>query len=147
MKKTILLVSILTNLVYISCKKDTTTVTTPAISNKTVRADIMKLSPDSLYIILPYQTLFTFKSDNTWTLNLANAKSNGTYTWTSTDANSAQITFSILQWTPLASDTITSNKLKNVLLAINKCQFPGDSMYSVIFFSQDNNTLFRTAVE
>lgn len=140
MKKTLLLFVILSIAFSQSCKKDSAVDTKPTVADIPVNARTMRMAGDSVQTDLPDPSILILNADYSWKLNIEGAQSFGTYTWTPIDAFRAQIKFTITQWTNFNSDPAKSNKLKNILLIVDKCEFPGPGISQVVFIAQNYAT-------
>ena len=142
MKKILLIFAVLSIAFSQSCKKNSTQ-TKPAIADIPLDAQDMNMAGDSSVTALPYPAVLILNADYSWTLDVQGAKSFGTYTWVPTIAYKAQIYFTITHWTQFGTDPAKSNKLKNILLAVEKCELPGSTFYGVSFNTQNINTFIR----
>jgi hypothetical protein len=144
MTKIFTLSILLTTLLIQSCKKDNVE-PKPAVADIPLAAFDMRSVGDTAGTDLPYPSTLTLNSDKTWTINCGGAISKGTYIWTPTVTYTAYIKFNITQWTPLSSDTLKSTKLKNILLSVDKCEFPGTTIFGVNFSANNYMTYIRTS--
>ena len=126
-----------------SCKNDKVE-PRPAIADVPLNAFDMRSSGDTSSTDLTYPSTLTLNSDKTWTLNFGGAQSFGTYSWKPTITYTADIKFNITQWEVLGADTAKSSKLKNIILSLNRCEFPGTTLYGVNFFSEGDVSYLRT---
>ncbi len=125
-----------------SCKKDVEP--KPAVADIPFYLYDVKTTSDTSTIYINHENTFMLKGDYTWTMDLAGAKSSGTYTWVSSGNYQAQVKFTILQWTTLNSDTAISNKLKYVIESVDNCGFPGATLYGLNFLDRSNTSILRT---
>lgn len=144
MKKTLLLFAVFSIAFSQSCKKDSTAETKLAIVDIPLNARDMKMAGDTIGTDLPDSCILILKIDYTWTLDVSGAKSFGTYTWSPIELYRTQIKFTINQWTQFGTDPAKSNKLKNILLTVDKCEFPGPGIFQVVFSAQNVTTFIRS---
>jgi hypothetical protein len=144
MKKILLLFAVFIIAFSQSCKKDSTAETKLAVADIPLNARDMRMAGDSISTDLPDSSILILKADYTWTLDVQGAKSFGTYTWAPIELYRTQIKFIINQWTQFGTDPAKSNKLKNILLTVDKCEFPGTTITGVYFSAQNVTTSLRT---
>lgn len=83
----------------------------------------LRATSDSTITEITYPSTIVLKSDYTWTIDLDGSKSNGTYTWTPTSTQQADIKFTIISWNDFSLNSTLSNKLKLALQAVNHCGY------------------------
>ena len=145
MKKNILTLVVFA-LILNSCKKEAATESKPVVADITLSINSFKSLNDNntTYFYSSPLPSITLNNDKTWNLNIEGANSFGTYSWTPTIQYTAQVKFTILQWTHLSSDTTITSKLKNIILNTDKCEFPGTSVYGVTFSGQSYSYFLST---
>ena len=134
-------------ILFSSCKKDEAeyAIPKPQIADIAFSLYDLKLPTDSASTDISFPTTLLLKSDYTWTLDLNGAKSNGIYTWNSTESNKAQIKFTVQQWTGLSSNILISSKIRTVLETVTICAFPDPSFTSIVFIESTFTTNFRAS--
>lgn len=105
-----------------SCKKDNVA-PKPAVADRELTLLDLRVSSDPTNVEFNSTGTLILREDYTWTTDLGGAKSHGTYSWTSTSAQQADIKFSITQWTDFGSNLALSDKLKLVLQSVDYCGF------------------------
>ncbi len=143
MKKTLLLYALFAIALSQACKKDSTTETKPAVADIPVNVQDMKMAGDSISTDLPFPSTLILKADYSWTLDVQGVKSFGTYTWVPIQQYRAQIKFTITQWTQFGNDPAKSNKLKTILLTVDRCDYPGSIFYGFVLSTENINTFIR----
>jgi hypothetical protein len=126
MRRNYTYIFLLITISMLSCKKEDV-IKKPQISDIPYTLYDTKLSGDPSRTEVSYSTTFLLKSDFTWTLDLEGAKSFGTYTWDPTDNFFAGLKFNIAQWSTFSADTAISNKIKNVLVSVNRCSIDANA--------------------
>lgn len=70
---------------------------------------------------VPLQWTMTLDLQGGFVFTLNNASGTGNYQWNQTDSINAGVQFKIKSWNFLHSDTLYSNRLKDVLLTVQQC--------------------------
>ena len=109
-------------LILASCKKEHTT-PKPPISDMEFTLYDVRATGDSTIFEVNHPSTFILKGDYTWTIDLGGSKSSGSYTWTPTTNQQANVKFTISQWTDFSANQILSDKLKSALLAVKNCGY------------------------
>jgi hypothetical protein len=109
-------------LLLASCKKEDPIPASP-IANLEFSVYDFRALGDSVIIDAPTPSTLILKSNNTWSLDLGGAKSSGTYTWTPTTNQQANVKFTILEWTNYTANQVVSDKLKSAMLAVTSCGY------------------------
>jgi hypothetical protein len=122
MKTILTLTAFISALAFMSCKKDNEN-SKPQFANIEFTLYDVRAAGDSNILEVNYPSTLILKSDYTWTIDLGDTKSNGTYTWTPTSNQQGDIKFAITQWTDFSSNPNLSNKLKSALLEVNHCGY------------------------
>jgi hypothetical protein len=105
-----------------SCKKDNEIAKPEFIDIEFKLYDLRTSGDVTIYDVTPSSSL-VLKKDFTWVIDLGGAKSNGTYSWTPTSNQQADIKFTIVSWTDYTSNQILSDKLKLALQQVNHCGY------------------------
>lgn len=129
-----------------ACKKDS--IPKPPVADLELNMYDIKIAGDSTNYEFNYPSTIILKGDYTWTTDVGGAKSYGTYTWTSTSDQQADVTFTITQWTDFTPNLTLSDKFKFVIQTVNYCSFSlATSPYLPFCHFQDrdfSNTWLRT---
>lgn len=146
MRKLVTIAVLLTTFLIYSCKKKEAIEPTPAISDIPLTGIDMKAFFDTIPVeLLSPATLLTLNGDYTWTMDLGGAISFGYYSWVPTEPNIARIKFYVTEWRHLSADSAKSAKLKDILLEVDKCEFPDPTIVNGVFFSANTwGTYLRT---
>ena len=90
---------------------------------------------------IPTDWELTLKNDQTFSLKLGSSVCGGTYTWNKTDTASALVKFTINKWNNPQQFSGAADKLKNIILAVEKCysykypflgQYPGPPLFATM---------------
>ena len=133
-----------------SCsKKDTTENKKPIISDiPFVLSSLVNLNDDcALYRPVPKANLLVLKSDYTWTFESGEIRSNGTYSWNPITLNQASVKFQVQNLSGFASDTALSNKLKYVLLHVERGEFSDAPVRFLNLYNSSKNVLLEAKVK
>ena len=147
MKYILTLIALFGVLTFSSCKKENE-ISKPQIADIEFEMYDLRATGDTTISEVIYPSTLILKSDYTWTIDLGGAKSNGTYSWTTTSNQQSAINFTILNWTDFTTNQILSDKLKSVLQTVNNCgysiQNPSFANFLVNNFQGDYFASLRT---
>ncbi len=124
MKKILIFFVLVTVLIFASCRKGND-VAKPEFGDIEFKLHSFRAAGDTTLEEMGYtfSSTMVLKSDYTWTIDFGGSKSSGTYTWTPTSAEQADIKFTIIRWTEFTPNPILSDKLKSVLQAVDHCGY------------------------
>ena len=122
MKNILTLFALFAAFTITSCKKDIE-IAKPEFADLEFKMYDLRTKGDvAIHEVTPPSSL-VLKSDFTWTIDLGGAKSSGTYTWTPTTTQQADIKFTIISWTDFTSNQTLSDNLKLALQQVNHCGY------------------------
>lgn len=136
-----LLYSIILFFTLFSCNKDNET-PKPQVAGLEFTMYDLRPTGDTIIQEVTYPNTIMLKSDYTWTIDLGGAKSNGTYTWTPTTNQQAEIKFTIIKWTDFSQNQILSDKLKSVLQSVDNCGYSLSNPSFLNFLDKNFNFSF-----
>ena len=147
MKNILTLFVFIAAVTFTSCKKDNVT-PKPQFADIEFSIYDLRALGDTAIFEVTYPNTIILKNDYTWTIDLGGTKSNGTYSWTPTSNQQGDIKFTTIKWTDFTSNQILSDKLKSVLLAVNRYGFslqtPSFNNFLVENCQCDNFPFIRT---
>ena len=125
MKKLLLLCLI--NLLVIGCKKEDSpaNINSPItnVTGPSWQLFYMKKNTDNYIHPNPINWLLMLNEDRTFTFNLHDSISSGTYSWVQLDSINARVHFTIQTWKASVADTQYTNRLKDVLQTVDSCHY------------------------
>lgn len=101
-----------------SCHKDDRHLAAPFSGYPLTIKEVMAPG-DNFISPIPYPTVLMLKADLTWTMDIAGTITSGTYTWQTLNSITGKIQFTVQQW-----PATNAAKLKAIVEAVNKCEFP-----------------------
>jgi len=128
---------------FFSCKKDNS-IPKPQVADTEFTMYDLRASNDTVIFEVNYPSTLLLKSDYTWTIDLGGTLSHGTYTWTPTSNQQAEIKFTITQWTDFSTNQILSDKLKSVLQTVDNCGFSLQNPSFLNFLDKNYVSFLRT---
>lgn len=134
MNKKLALAIFLMLAIGLSCHKKNDDGPVPLITGSALMIKELIAPGDNFISPLPFPSVLTLHSDHSWNLQIGNEQTSGKFTWQSFTSTSGTIKFTIRQWSSSAT------KLKAVIEAINKCEFPEVPPNSDVLFSVDGGS-------
>lgn len=141
MKNILTLLAFITSMTITSCKKENQ-LSKPQFADLEFSIYDLKTSGDITSTDVNYPNTIILKNDFSWSIDLAGAKSYGTYTWTPTSNQQGDIKFSISQWSDLNTNQILSDKLKSALQSVDNYGFSLSNPSYLNFLDKNSNFSF-----
>ncbi len=106
-----------------ACKKEESSPQISGVTGISWQMFGMKKSTEPFLSPTPISWHLKLNTDHTFTFNLHDSISTGTYTWNQIDSVNALVSFNIQQWRASISDTAFANRLKYIFLNADSCRY------------------------